>query len=57
MITKVKAAISLLTLLVAVGVAAYDYHIELWVPAVVAFGVGLFVVFATWVFPDVKRKS
>ncbi|MEW6769729.1 MAG: hypothetical protein AB1342_17025 [Pseudomonadota bacterium] len=57
MITKVKAAISLLTLLVAVGVAAYDYHIELWVPAVVAFGVGLFVVFAIWVFPDVKRKS
>lgn len=57
MITKVKTVISFLILLVAVGVAAYDYHIGLWAPAVVAFGVGLFLVFAIWVFPDVKRKS
>jgi membrane protein YdbS with pleckstrin-like domain len=56
-ITKVKTVISLLILLVAVGVAAYDYHVELLAPAVVAFGTGLFVVFAIWVFPDVKRKS
>ena len=57
MITKVKTVISLLILLVAVGVAAHDYHVELLAPAVVAFGTGLFVVFAIWVFPDVKRKS
>lgn len=57
MITKVKSVISILVLLVACGVAAYDYHIGLSAPAFVSLGVGLFVVFAIWVFPDVKRTK
>ena len=57
MMAKIKSVISILVLAVACGIAAYDYRIELIAPALVSVGVGLFVVFAIWVFPDVKPKS
>lgn len=57
MMAKIKYTISILVLAVAWCVAAYDYHIELFAPAFVSIGVGLFVVFAIWIFPDVKRKN
>ena len=57
MLIKIKLVISTLVLLVAAGIAFYDYRIGLYPPAAVALGVGMFVVFAIWVFPDVKRKG
>lgn len=57
MMAKIKSVISILVLAVACGIAAYDYRIGLLAPALVSVGVGLFVVFAIWVFPDVKPKS
>ena len=57
MMTKIKSVISILVLAVACGIAAYYNRNELIAPALVSVWVGLFVVFAIWVFPEVKPKS
>jgi hypothetical protein len=54
---KIKLGLSLLVVLVTAIAAFYQHSLgHDWLPYVVAF-LGFFMIFAMWLFPEVKREE
>lgn len=55
--TNIKLMLSLAVLIVAGLVGWWQYGLDHVGPAYVAVGLGIFMVFALWVFPEAKGEK